>query len=111
MRILFYRNNLPIGETHDAIRHAGDGGIVGDDDGGGAEFLIDFCDDIQYHFAGLVVQCASGFIAQQYVRALGNGARNGNALLFPAGKLGREVIHALFQPDQLQRSFRRERVD
>ena len=43
-------------------------------------------------------------------RAFGDGTGNRDALLFAAGQLGREVIHAGTEPDQLQRLFRSHRL-
>src|SRR5712691_8699603 len=53
----------------------------------------------------LAVQVAGGLIAKQESRVRDNGASNGDALLLPAGKLARIVMHAIGQIDDAERGF------
>ena len=56
------------------------------------------------------VERAGRLVAQQHVRALGDGARDRDALLLAAGELRREVVEALAQPDQRERLLGRHRI-
>ena len=58
---------------------------------------------LEHQDAGVAVERAGGLVAQQHVRALGDGARDGDALLLAARELGREVVDAVAEPDQRQR--------
>ena len=60
--------------------------------------------------AGLEVERAGRLVAQQDVRPLGDGARDGDALLLAAGQLRREVVQAVAEADQVERLVRRHRV-
>ena len=53
--------------------------------------------------AGLRVERAGGFVAEQHVGALGDGPRDGDALLFAARDLGGEVVHPVGEADAGQR--------
>jgi hypothetical protein len=55
--------------------------------------------------AGLAVERAGGFVAEQHLGPLGDGAGDGDALLLAARKLGREMVHPVRQADALQRLF------
>jgi hypothetical protein len=56
------------------------------------------------------VERAGGLVAEQHVRALGDGARDGDALLLAAGELRREVVQPLAEADQRQRLLGAHRV-
>ena len=60
-------------------------------------------DHLEHAHAGAEVERAGGLVAQQDVRPLGDGARDGHALLLAAGELRRKVVEPLAQADQLQR--------
>jgi hypothetical protein len=76
---------------------------MGDDDGGGAKAFVDLGQHLQHGHAGLAVERARGFIAQQDFGAFGDGARDGHALLFPARQLGWEMVAPWAKPDAVQR--------
>ena len=82
---------------------ARDGRVVGDDDRGGAEFLVGPRDGGEHHLSGLVIECTGRLVAQQHVGRLDDGASDRDALLFAAGKLGGEMIEPLVEADQRQR--------
>src|SRR6476620_6916770 len=44
-----------IGDADDAVRHRRDGRVVRDDDGRGAQVLVDAGDDFQHQLAGRIV--------------------------------------------------------
>ena len=75
---------------------------MGDDDGQCAEIAVDALDGFEDGNAGVHVERAGGFIAQQDIGAFRNGARDGDALLFATGKLGREVVHARTEADEFE---------
>ena len=52
--------------------------------------------------ASLGIERARRLVAQQHFRPLGDGARDGDALLLAARELRREVVHAVFEPDNAQ---------
>ena len=60
-------------------------------------------DRLEHEDAGLAVERAGRLVAQQDRGSLGDGARNGDALLLAAGELRREVMQPVVEPDQLQR--------
>ena len=92
------------------MRHVLDGGVVGDECGGGAQLPVDLRQRFQHADAGLAVERAGRLVAQQDVGALGDGARDGHALLLATRHLRGEVIHALAEPDQIQRVFGGHRI-
>ena len=53
---------------------------------------------------GLVVEVGGGLVGKKYFWLVGDGARDGDALLFPAGKLAGEVVQATTQPDHCKRA-------
>ena len=78
-------------------------------DGGGAELAVDPRQRLEHADAGAAVERAGRLVAQQHVGALGDGARDGDALLLAAGQLGGKVIHAGAEPDPVQRLLGRHR--
>ncbi len=54
---------------------------------------------------GLLIKVTGGFVAEQDVRAAGEGARDGDALLFTAGQLVRVMPGARGQTDLLEFVF------
>ena len=90
--------DLPALHLNDAVGHGCQGCVVGDDDDGAARLAAGALQQGQHLFAGLVVQRTGRLIAEQELRIFGEGARNGDALLFAAGKLGREVVQPLAEP-------------
>ena len=78
----------------------GDGGVVRDDDGGGAELGVDARERLEHDDAGGDVERAGRLVAQQHRRALGDGAGDRDALLLAARELRREVIEPVLEMDQ-----------
>jgi hypothetical protein len=73
----------------------GDTGIVGDDEDGGAEALVEVAYEGQDLGAGMGVQVAGGLIGEEDGRGKGEGAGDGDALALAAGELVGEVIEAV----------------
>jgi hypothetical protein len=72
----------------------GDGRVVGDHRGGGAELAVDPVEHVEHEAPGGGVEGARGLVAEQHVGPLGDRARDGHALLLAAGELGGEVVRA-----------------
>lgn len=98
----FRRGKLAVGHGEHAIGHFGEHGVVGDDDGEGAEFAIDTLDCFENEDAGFYIEGAGGFIAEQNVGAFGDGAGDGDALLFAAGELGGEMVGSRSEADEFE---------
>ena len=66
----------------------------------GAKLTIHVVDGLQDRDAGMHVERAGRFIAEENFGPLGDGARNGHALLFSARHLRGEVIEPVAEIDQ-----------
>jgi hypothetical protein len=77
--------------------------IVGDHDDGLAVLFVQRLQQVEDFVAGLAIQVAGGFVAEQQ-RGIGDdGARDADALLLAARQLARLVFHAIAEADQRQR--------
>ena len=83
-------NGADFATTHvdDAIGHGGNTGVVGDDGGGGAKFLIDLLQRFEDEFAGAEVEGSGGFGTEEHFGTFGDRPRNGDPLLFAPGSVG-----------------------
>jgi len=99
-----------IGEVDHPVGNGSNADVVGDHRRGGAELLVAALDRLQHDDPGLAVQGAGRLITQQHLGPLGDGPGDGDPLLFAAGELGREMVHAVLQLDQRQRRLRGQRV-
>jgi hypothetical protein len=77
---------------------------------GGSELPVDERQGLQHADARLAVERPRGLVAQQDVRALGDGAGDGNALLLPARHLRGKMVHALGEADEIERLLGRHWV-
>ena len=62
--------------------------VVGDDDHGNAQPVVDVLDQPQNVPGGLGVQGRGGLVAEEQLRVRGQGPGDGDALLLAAGELG-----------------------
>jgi hypothetical protein len=93
----------PLVHHADAVRHReGLVLVVGDEDGGDAELLLDAADRAPQFLADLGVERAEGLVEQQHLGPVGERARDCDALLLAARELGRQAIVHAFERDQLQ---------
>ena len=90
-----FLHDFAVAEVQDAVGHFGHGGVVGDDDGQGAEFAVDALHGLQNGDAGGDVERAGGLVAEQDLGFFRDGAGDGHALLFTTAELGWEVVHAV----------------
>src|SRR6266700_3056439 len=104
--ISLHLGNLAVGKEYHAIGNSLDRNIMGDDESCGAEPFVDFEQGINDANSRLGIQSAGRLIAQKDVGLFRNGARNCDALLLAAGKLGRKMMHPLFESDERQRFLR-----
>ena len=77
--------------------------LMGNDDHGNAESLIDIPDQLQDGMGRLRVQGAGGLVTEQNLRISGQSPGNGNSLLLAAGKLGWISICLVWQSYYLQK--------
>jgi len=89
-------------QTHHAVRHRRDGGIVRDENDGCALRAIEFVNDAQNVLSRFRVEVAGRFVAQQDGGIVGERARDGDALLLPSRKLRGKMICAVTQANAFE---------
>ena len=82
-------------DSDDPICHGSNGLIVRNDDDRGMTLAAQIMEKLQNGLAGHVIQSAGRLVTEKKLRILGKRSCNGNALLFPAGELCREIAGAL----------------
>jgi hypothetical protein len=97
---------LTVRHGEHTVGHFGQDGVVGDYDGEGAELAIDALDRFEDEHASFDIEGAGGLVAEQDFGTLRDGASNGDALLFAAGKLRGEMVRAGGEADQIERFIR-----
>ena len=80
--------------------------IVGNENQGGAGFLIQFEHEIDHRSRRPYVEIAGGFIREQQDRSRAECPRQGHALLFAAGQLTREMSGPCRQANPRERGTR-----
>ena len=89
---------MPILDMDHALRVSGDIGFMCDHDDRRPLFVQ--LREPRENFIGLLGRKVAGWlIGEDETRLVGQGASNRHALLLPAGKLVRTVVHPIFQPD------------
>src|SRR2546426_12819629 len=88
----------PINGVDESLR----AGVVRDHDDRLVKLAIELCKQEQDFFRRFGVQVAGRFIRHQNRRVGDNGTRDGDALLLPARKLPRIMVHAVCQTDRLK---------
>jgi hypothetical protein len=83
---------------------------VGDDHGGRAELPVYLRDGAEHQPSGLDVEGSGRLIAQQALRALGDGPCDRDALLLAPGQLRGKVVAPIAQANQRERSIRVHRA-
>ena len=94
---------------HGALGVGGDVGFMRDHQDGDAALAVHAGQQFHDLVAALRIEIAGRLVGEQHFRIGHDGARNGDALLLPAGKFGRGVMRPVFQPDRPQR-FARQRM-
>src|SRR5690625_32000 len=98
--------HLAVAQVHDALCHGRLRYVVGDDGRGRPQLFVHALERLEHDDARRRIERAGGLVAQQHRRAPCDGTGDGDALLLPARKLRREVIHAIVEPDDLKRLLR-----
>jgi len=75
---------------------------VSDHDDGHAELRLQFAEKREDSFAGGGVEIAGGLVGEKNFRAIDEGAGDGDALLFAAGKFGGAVAEAMGEANALE---------
>ena len=90
-------DDAPVAQAQHAIGHAGDGGVVCDDDDGASVLVIDILHELQDFLGRLIVERARGLVAQQQTRVFDERAADGTALLLTTRNLARELVAVLVE--------------
>jgi hypothetical protein len=98
----FLVGNFTVMQLDSAISEAGDDGVVRNHYDG-ASLAMQLAQQAQDDFFIDCVQISSGFIGQNDLRIVDQGAGDANPLLFSAGELSGQVPGAVFQADMRQR--------
>ena len=80
-------DDASVAQAQHAVGHAGDGGVVRDDDDGAAVLVVDILHELQDFLGRLVVERSRGLVAQQELRVFRDGTGNGHTLHLSAGHL------------------------
>lgn len=80
--------------------------VVGHEHQRGAALAIKAENQFRHRRGGFAVKITGGFVAEENLRRIDEGARQGHALLFAAGKLHRIMIGTLAQADAFKQSPR-----
>ena len=109
-RVRLDADNSTVGEPDDPVGHTGDGRIVRDDDGGGAELAVHTVERVKHDHAGGDIERPGGLVAEEDVGPLCDRSRDCDPLLLTPGELRREVIEPMARPTSAERLFRRHRL-
>ena len=106
LRCRSFLNQLSLLHHHDMVCVAPyDGQVVGDQQDGHAQLLLQVFQQFQYLLLDSDVECRCRLVRDQQVRLVGEGHGNHYALLLAAGELMRVARQALFRrgdADQIQ---------
>lgn len=103
-------DDAAVAQAQHAVGHAGDGGVVGDDDDGAAVGAVNILHELQDFLGCLVVKRAGGLVAQQQARVFDECAADGATLLLAARDLARELVAVLVEAQRTQQVVDIERV-
>ena len=68
--------------------------------------LLSFSSSVEDVVGALAIEVAGRLVGDDDRRVVDDGARDGDALLLPAGELARVVLHAVLEADDAQRGLR-----
>ena len=92
-------DGAPVDHAHHAARVAGDLGVVGDEDHGGAS-TVQVLEELEHPLARCRVKAAGRLVGEDQPRPVGQGARNGYLLLLPPGEAAGARARTVFQADE-----------
>ena len=110
MRVGLDGGGTPFSHVDNAVCYLREREVVRHDDHGAARVAARVLQKPQDLLARAVVEGARRLVAQEQLRVLREGARDGNALLLAAGELRGEVVRALREPHLRKHVRRRQRV-
>ena len=84
--------DLAVAQMNDAVGHAGDIHVMGDDGRCRTQFAIDALQRLKHDNSRFGIKRSGRFVTKKHRRVFGNGAGNGHALLLAAGELGGKMI-------------------
>ena len=94
-------DHLAVAHVHGAVGVGGGFGVVGDEDDGLAQLVVELAEHAQDGFGILGVEIAGGLVGEEDFRFGDDGAGDGDALLLAAGESGRLVVEAVAQAEQV----------
>src|SRR5271166_370781 len=97
----FLDRDLAVVQFDAAVSEAGNNRVVGHHDDG-SSLLVQFAQQAQDNLLVRGVEVSRGLVGEYDLGIVDQGARDADALLFAAGKLGGNVVSALFQSHALQ---------
>src|SRR6516165_947100 len=95
--------DLAVDQVHVALGAARELRVMGDQQDRGPH-LVDLLEQVQHLARHQGIEVAGRLVREQECRVPGDGARDGDALLLPAGELRGHVPGARGEPDQLERA-------
>jgi len=101
-RVRLYLIEPPTLQTEYAVATTRKREIVGSNKGGQPVVAMKPSDQIKYRLSGSSIQISGRFIRQQKLRIGDQRSRDGDSLLFSAGKLTGSMVRAIFQSDFAQ---------
>jgi len=87
--------NAGVAEGDGARAALGDSGVMGHDENGGVEAVVQIVDEAEDFGAGVGVEVAGGLVGEEDGRLESEGSGDGDALAFASGKLVGQVVEAL----------------
>lgn len=88
-------DDLPVGERYAPVHAGGEFMIVGGNQRREARLAHQRLQRVEYIMRGLRIEIAGRLVGEQQERRVGDGAGNGDTLLFTAGEFGRTVFTAM----------------
>ena len=92
-------------DVEGVVSLVGNAGVVSGHDQGAAALGAELKEKVQDFSSGFGIEVAGGFIGNQQRGMIDEGARNGDPLLFTAGKLRGTMFYSFFQPDPAEQLF------
>ena len=102
--------NLPVAHVDDAVGDGGGLGIVGDHEHGLPEFAVGEAEHVEDRVGVFGVEIAGRLVGENDGGLCNQRAGDRNALLFAAGKLGRAMVEAAGDVEQLGKAGKELRV-
>src|SRR5262245_18278030 len=96
---------MTIEKLQDSLASISDAGVMRDNQDRRIQALVEFVNQLQNFPSGCSVEIPRRLVREEDRGINGEGTRNRDALAFAAGKLVREVIHAVLELNHLEKLF------